>query len=78
MTLTLRSASVGTFDLTATVDADADADASDDSRTAAVTVVPVVDLVWSGTAPGVQLDAQTTISAMLDNTRRFRATRTSP
>jgi hypothetical protein len=73
VTLTLRSASVGTFNLTATVDAAADADAGDDSRTVPVTVVPVVDLGWSGSSPGVQTNAQTTITATLDNSGDFAA-----
>jgi hypothetical protein len=71
--LTLRAANVGTFDLTATVSADADADSGDDSATVGVTAVPLVDLVWSGSSPGVQLDAQTTIDAVLDNAADFAA-----
>jgi hypothetical protein len=71
--LTLRAANVGTFDLTSTVTADADADSGDDSATIDVAVVPLVDLVWSGSSPGVQLDAQTTINAVLDNTADFAA-----
>ncbi len=71
--LTLRSASAGTFALTATVDADSDANAADDSRSVAVTVVPAVDLVWSGSSSGVQLNAQTTLTAVLDNASDFAA-----
>jgi hypothetical protein len=72
--LTLRAASVGTFDLTATVDADVDDDATDNVDAATVTSVPVVDLVLSGASPSVGLNTQTTISVGVANTTDFGAT----
>jgi hypothetical protein len=74
VTLTLRAQSPGTLDLTATVAADSDDDASDNSDTVTLTVVPAVDLVVSGSAPGVALNAQTTISVLVDNAADFAAT----
>jgi hypothetical protein len=74
VTLTLRAASAGTFDLTATVAADFDDDATDNDASVTVTAVPVVDLVLSGTSPGVTLNSQTAISTTLENTTDFGAT----
>jgi hypothetical protein len=74
ITLTLRAQNAGTLDLTATVAADADDDATDNSTTVTVTAVPAVDLVLSGTVPGIELNAQTTINAALDNNSDFGAT----
>ncbi|HUQ52685.1 MAG TPA: M12 family metallo-peptidase, partial [Gammaproteobacteria bacterium] len=74
VTLTLRAQSPGTLDLTATVAADADDVATDNSDTVTVTAIPAVDLVVSGTAPGIALNAQATINAVLDNAADFAAT----
>ncbi len=74
ITLTLRAQNAGTLDLTATVAADADDDATDNSDTVTVTAVPAVDLVLSGTAPGIELNTQTTINAALANDSDFGAT----
>jgi hypothetical protein len=74
VTLTLRAQRAGSFDLTGIVAADADADAADNSATVTVTAVPVVDLVLSGTSPGIELNAQTTISAVLENAADIGAT----
>jgi hypothetical protein len=74
VTLTLRAPSAGTFDLTGTVDADFDDDATDDSDVVAVTAMPAVDLVLTGTASGIELDAQTTLTATLANAADLAAT----
>ncbi len=74
LTLTLRAQSAGAFDLTGTVAAEADAKAGDDSATVAVTAVPSVDLVLSGVASDVQLNAPTTINAVLENSADLGAT----
>jgi hypothetical protein len=74
VTLTLRAANAGTFDLTATVTADADDDATDNTDAVTVTAIPAVDLVLSGAAPGVELNAQTTLNATLENSSDLGAT----
>jgi hypothetical protein len=74
ITLTLRAQNAGTLDLTATVAADADDDTTDNSDTVTLTAVPAVDLVLFGTVPAIELNAQTTISAALDNDSDFGAT----
>lgn len=74
VTLTLRAAAPGTFDLTAAVSAASDQDQSDNTDIVVVTAVPGVDLVWSGAASPVQLNAQTTITATLANAADFAAT----
>jgi len=74
VTLTLRAQNAGTFDLTATVAADTDDDAADNSDAVTVTAVPAVDLVLSGAAPGVELNAQTTLTAVLENSSDLGAT----
>ena len=74
VTLTLRAAAPGTFDLTAAVSAASDQDQSDNTRAVVVTAVPGVDLVWSAAGSAVQFNAQTTITATLANTVAFPAT----
>ncbi len=74
VTLTLRAASPGTFDLTTTVAADTDEDPDDNTDAVTVTSVPAVNLVLSGTSPGAALNAQTTINVNLANTADFGAT----
>jgi len=74
VTLTLRAQTAGALTLTATVTADADDDSTDNGDAVTITAVPAVDLVLSGTAPGVALNAQTTISAGLNNDSEFGAT----
>jgi len=72
--LTLRSASVGTFGLTATAGAD-DGGAGDGFAAVTVTVKPLVDLVLSsGSLPGAALNASTTIEAAVANASNFAAT----
>jgi hypothetical protein len=73
-TLTLRAAAAGAFDLTATVAADVDDNANDNDDAVAFTIVPSVDLVMSGSSPGVALNAQTTINALLQNAADVTAT----
>ncbi len=72
--LTLRAGDPGTFELTATVTAASDPDGSDNSATVGLTAVPGVDLVWSGPASAVPLNAQATITATLTNAADFAAT----
>jgi hypothetical protein len=74
VTLTLRAAAPGTFELTASVTATSDQDASDNSATVEVTAVSGVDLVWSGAASPVPLNAQSTLTATLTNAADFAAT----
>ncbi len=74
VTLTLRAAAAGTFALTANVAATTDADLRDNTAGVAVTALPAVDLVWSGAASAVQLNAQTTVTATLDNAADSAAT----
>jgi hypothetical protein len=74
VTLTLRAPSPGVFALTSHVAAEADDDATDNSATVAMTVVAGVDLVLSGTAADVALNAQTTIHALLENAADVAAT----
>ena len=74
VTLTLRAARVGAFDLTATVDADVDDDAADNVDAVTVTSLPVVDLVLSGASPGIGVNTQTTINVGVANTTDFGAT----
>jgi uncharacterized repeat protein (TIGR01451 family) len=77
VTLTLRAAAAGSFDLTGSVAADADADATDNADAVTVTAVPAVDLVLTGATGGIELDAQTTITATLANAADVEATSVS-
>ena len=74
VTLTLRAATAGAFDLTATVAANVDDNATDNDDAVTITVVPSVDLVVSGTSPGVALNSQTTINAFVQNAADVAAT----
>lgn len=74
LTLSLRAAQVGAFDVTAAVTADADASASDNTQTATVTAAALVDLVLSGGSGSVQTSQQTTVVANLENAADFAAT----
>ena len=74
VTLSLRAATAGAFDLTAIVAADSDSNANDNDDAVTITVAPSVDLVASGTSPGVALNAQTTISALVRNAADVAAT----
>jgi hypothetical protein len=73
ITLTLNAPDPGAFDLTAAVTADIDADPRRDSATVVVTAVRAVDLVWSAATAVVQVDAQTTVTATLQNAADFAA-----
>jgi hypothetical protein len=73
VTLTLRAAAPGTFDLTAAVSATSDQNQSNNTAAVVVTAVPAVDLVWSAATSPMQLNAQATITATLANAADFAA-----
>lgn len=73
--LSLRGAQVGRYDVTASATADAELNTTNNQATTTVTVAPLVDLVISGTPPAsIEPNAQTTVTATLDNAGDFAAT----
>jgi hypothetical protein len=74
VTLTLRAAAPGAFELATAVTAASDEDVSDNDAVVEVTAVAGVDLVWSAPASAVPLNTQATIAATLTNAADFAAT----
>ena len=72
-TVSLRGNSIGEFDVALAASSPDDAVLGNNSATATVTVLPVVDLVVAATAGAVEINRQTTIAASVDNTGDFNA-----
>jgi metallopeptidase family M12-like protein/uncharacterized protein DUF11 len=74
VTLTLRAAAPGSYNVSANVVADADAGNGNNTDSETVQAVLAVDLVLAGSGGSVTVDQQTTLNATLTNASDFDAT----